>query len=56
MKQAKNKRTKKEMIDYFNELAFSFEKQAHRENDNPVFYAKAESYRLCAFELEHNME
>ena len=47
-------RTRKELVDYFRWLQHSFEWDAHRDNDNPVLYAKAEAYRLAAFEVQHN--
>lgn len=52
-------RTKKETIEYFKQLSFEYEKQSYR-NDDPkvqaIAQAKAEAYRLGAFEIENNME
>ena len=48
-------RTKDETIKYFKQLAFEFEKEAHR-NNNDILKGKAEAYELSAFELEHNMK
>lgn len=48
-------RTKKEMIEYFRQLAFEFGKQAHKDNDL-IAQGKAEAYELAAFELERNMK
>jgi len=47
-------RTRQEEIKYFKQLAYEFERDGHRNNDDPVMMAKAESYRLAAFDLEHN--
>ena len=49
-------RTKEETIAYFKQLSFEFEKEAHRNNDDPFSEGKAEAYKLAAFELEHNMK
>lgn len=49
-------RTKAETVEYFKYLARSFEIEAHRDNDNPVLYAKAEAYEIAAFEVERNMK
>lgn len=52
---AKRYRSRQEMIDYFKQLAFDFEGQAHREKSE-FKRGKAEAYELAAFELEHNLE
>lgn len=55
----KTLRTKEEQIVYFKNLAHVFEVQAHREDDRiaqAVAHGKAEAYKLCAFEIENNME
>lgn len=49
-------RTKDETIKYFEMLADEYEKQAHRNGDDPIAYAKADAYRLAAFEVKNNME
>lgn len=48
--------TKPEMIDFFKKMAYEYEKRAHRNNDDPILYAKAEAYELAAFQLEYNMD
>lgn len=45
--------TKNELIDYFKQLAYKFEVDAHRNNDM-FAKGKAEAYSMAAFELEHN--
>lgn len=51
----KTKRTIQETINYFKQLAFEFEKEAHRNNDT-IAKGKAEAYTLAAFEIEKNMK
>ncbi len=48
-------RTKAETIAYFRQLAYEYEKEAHR-NKDVVAHAKAEAYRIAAFEIERNMK
>lgn len=51
----KTYRTKKETVEYFKWLSRQLETEAHRDNDNPILHAKAEAYKLAAFEIEKNM-
>ncbi|MFW6024954.1 MAG: hypothetical protein ACOCRX_01295 [Candidatus Woesearchaeota archaeon] len=51
----KRYRTKKEMIKYFKNLAFQYEKDAYRDT-NLEAKGKAEAYELAAFELKYNMK
>lgn len=45
--------TKDELIEYFKQLAYEFEVEAHRNNDM-FAKGKAEAYSTVAFEIEHN--
>lgn len=47
-------RTKDETIRYFEILSNEYEKEAHRNGDNPVLLAKAEAYEMAAYELKNN--
>jgi hypothetical protein len=47
--------TKQELIDYFKQLAYHFEVDAHRNND-AFAKGKAEAYLQAAFEIEHNIK
>ena len=47
--------TKQELIEYFKYLSYSFECDAHR-NDDLFAKGKAEAYAIAAFELEHNFK
>lgn len=54
-----SKRTKQETIEYFNQLSWEYEKSAAREEHDKIakakYEAKAEAYKIAAFELTHNM-
>jgi hypothetical protein len=55
----KTYRTKQETIKYFRQVAFEYEKEAHRNGDKiakEVARGKAEAYELAAFHIEKNME
>lgn len=45
--------TRQELIEYFKQLAYVYEVEAHRNNDMCA-KGKAEAYETAAFELEHN--
>lgn len=47
--------TKEELIAYFKQLAYEFEKKGSIYHDR-FYLGKAEAYETAAFELEHNME
>ena len=51
----KRYRTRREMIEYFKQLAFNYYKDAAMYH-NDFLKGKAEAYEMAAFELEHNME
>lgn len=52
-------RTRLEMAEYFRNLAYEFEKEGHRaDNDKDRWkaFGKAEAYINACFELQRNME
>lgn len=52
-------RSKAETIHYFEWLAWEFDKRAARtdsRDEEAACWAKAEAYRLAAFEIEHNAD
>lgn len=54
-----DKRTVEETVEYFEQLASEYDKQASRKQNELTRAqnaAKAEAYELAAFELQHNMQ
>ena len=49
-------RTALETAKLFEDYAFHFEVEAHRNNDDPFLRGKAEAYKNAAFEIKHNMK
>ena len=47
--------TKEELIAYFKQLAYEFQKEGGRYH-NDFYLGKAEAYETAAFELEHNFK